>query len=108
MAMDLLYAVPMSTDPALARRIGVAIEAVRDMLQWSQDQLAIAAGTSISTISRYESGTPDSRAQTMFRIARALDVPLEFLMDPPETRELVFEAVAFLRAQRRASERGTS
>ena len=107
--MDLLYADPVRTDPELARRVGVAIEVARDLKGWTQDQLATAAGTSISTISRYESGTTDSHAQTMFRTARALDVPLEWLMAPPPGgRQEVFEALALLRAQRRIAGLGPS
>jgi transcriptional regulator with XRE-family HTH domain len=106
--MNGIYAAPVKTDSDRAQRIGNAIEATRDYMGWTQPMLAAAAGTSTSTICRYENGTGDVRALTMLGIARAFGVPLEWLLDPPETRQEVFEDVAHFRSQRRASELGPS
>jgi transcriptional regulator with XRE-family HTH domain len=90
-------------DSDRAARIGHAIEAVRDYMGWTQPELATRAHTSVSTISRYENGASD-KALTMLEIAHALEVPLEWLLDPPGDRQQLFEDVAHFRAQRRASE----
>jgi transcriptional regulator with XRE-family HTH domain len=102
--MAAIYAVPVRGNSDYARRLGVSIEVARDSLRITQEQLAERSGVSTSTVSRYETGTSDASAHNILRIARALDVPLGFLMDPPETREEAWEAVAFHRAQRRASQ----
>jgi transcriptional regulator with XRE-family HTH domain len=47
----------------------------------SMNALARIAGTHASEISRLERGHRDPRLWTMFRLARALDVPLTDLLD---------------------------
>lgn len=100
--MTVAYAVDVNSDYAL--RVGVAIAAVREYLDLTQEQLAAAANVSTSTISRYENGESAAQAHTMLMIARALGVPLELLMDPPPSRQAVYEWMAFRSAAARAPE----
>ena len=100
--MAVAYALGMRSDTDYARRVGMALSAIRDYLDLSQMDVATAAGTSAATISRYEDGRSAAQAETLVRIARALDVPLDLLLDPPATRQDVFELLALHRAKRRA------
>ena len=53
----------------------------------SQHALAVKAGVTVTTISRLEHGHNDSRTNTAFRIARALDVSVESLLDAQTLRK---------------------
>lgn len=61
-------------------RIRVDIAAARERVSITQMQLASAAKLSIGTISAIERGETDPKLSTLFRIARALDVPVRDLI----------------------------
>jgi transcriptional regulator with XRE-family HTH domain len=94
-----MYAAGMGTE--YQERVGAALSAVRVYLQLSQEDVARAGATSVSTISNYEHGRVSPQAETLVRIARALDVPMELLLDPPD-RDEVLIALAVHRGRRRA------
>lgn len=87
-------------------RTGIAIEAARDYRRMTQGEVAERVGTSVSTVSRYEAGADRMDALVLAGIARTLDVPLDWLLvDPPETREEMYERLALRAAQQRAAGR---
>lgn len=102
--MAAIYAVPVRSDSEYRERVGIALATIRDYRGMSQDDLAAAADTSTSTVSRGERGLGEIQGHTMVRLARTLRVPLEFLMDPPATREDVLIAMGHWVAKQRADE----
>lgn len=57
--------------------MGQRIKAYRQRLGWTQSELAEAAQTEASTISRLERGGVEPRLSTLERIASALDMPMD-------------------------------
>ena len=63
------------------RRIGLRVSSERARLSWSQKQLAYKSGVNRDTIASLETGkTGAPGAETLYRLARALGVPLEYLI----------------------------
>lgn len=102
--MAAIYAAPVKTEDGYARRIGAALETARMWRQLSQEQLASAAGISVSTVSRYENGETRAFGDTMVALAHALDVPLALLLEPPERDELLLAIAAHDGLRRAARE----
>lgn len=60
---------------------------LRHMRRLTQKQLGdLAGGLTQETISRIETGVQAPRIETRLRLARALDVPVEVLFPPEDTR----------------------
>lgn len=78
-AARLLLAVAL--DP---REIGQRIKAARERAGETQLSFALRSNVSPSTVARWEQGKLPPVRELM-RIAELLDVPAEFLMEPPET-----------------------
>ena len=53
----------------------------RGLRGWNQLELATESGVSAAQISRYESGRSKPRTEVLAKLSRALDVPLEWLMN---------------------------
>ncbi|MEU0986287.1 helix-turn-helix transcriptional regulator [Streptomyces sp. NPDC005953] len=66
------------------RRLGDHIRAARLRSCITQERLAEAVGRDRQTINRIEQGHAAARVDTLFLIARALDVPLSELVRGPE------------------------
>nr|WP_202482073.1 helix-turn-helix transcriptional regulator [Streptomyces sp. SID5594] len=83
----------MPPDWVLAHRraLGDRIRAARKALMMSQERLGELSGADRQTINRIEQGHYATRIDTLFRIARALGVPLADLVReeqrPPLRRE---------------------
>jgi transcriptional regulator with XRE-family HTH domain len=60
------------------------ISELRAKKGWSQSRLAAEAGITQSTLSRIENGTQEPRAQTLVKIADALDVDYKTLAESGE------------------------
>ena len=57
------------------------IKALREKLGWSQNELSRRSGVRQSVLSDIESGvTRNPRIGTLMKIAKALNVPVEFLV----------------------------
>ena len=69
----------------IGHEIGAAIRKRRKQLGWTETQLAQAARTSISTISRIERGKRLPSLALMVRITGALDLTLALKAAPPPT-----------------------
>ena len=65
---------------------GNRIKLLRDARCWTQDELALAAGYSIKTIWKAETGRPLKR-RTLADIAQALGVPIEDIAKLPAARK---------------------
>jgi transcriptional regulator with XRE-family HTH domain len=92
----------MGTSEEYQHRVGVALAAIRTYRRLTQEELAVEVGVSGQTISNYENGRNSPHAEVLVRICRAMDVPLDVLLDPPATRDEVFEALALHFARQRA------
>lgn len=57
------------------------LEHLRAQRGMTQSALAVKAGVARETVRRIESGTVGCRLTTLYRIARALDVPVEELLE---------------------------
>ncbi|WP_291730324.1 helix-turn-helix transcriptional regulator [Leisingera sp. F5] len=57
-------------------RLGQSIRSIRKGKGLSLTQLAQLTGASVSALSTIETGTRDARASTLYRIAKALHVPV--------------------------------
>jgi transcriptional regulator with XRE-family HTH domain len=69
-----------SKTESLARRLA----RLRHEKEWSQSDLASRAGLTADAVRSVEQGRrPDPRASTALKLARALGVTLEALLDPP-------------------------
>src|SRR5919106_484126 len=72
--------------PVIARRV----EAGRRRLGWTREALAYHSGLSWSAIAQIESGRRGSpRPETLAALARALNVPLEYLLGEPTAPALI-------------------
>lgn len=77
--------------PALAEGIGRAVRSLRTAQSLSLGDLARAAGLSRTILSRIESGVGNPSIETLWRVARALNVPLGALLgeeDAPRVRAI--------------------
>lgn len=74
-------AAPAATGTPLARLIGGRIAALRVERGWSQRDLAALAGIIPSRLDLYEKGRHEPPLRTLKRLARALAVPLEALVE---------------------------
>lgn len=75
----------MSQPPDLAeflQRIGRHIAAQRRRLGWTQETLAAALGISVKNAQRLESGKPDLRASSLWKVAQVLGISVEELLVP--------------------------
>src|SRR3954462_4192065 len=68
---------------ALAAQIGLAVRDLRLGLRWSLGDLARASGLSKTILARIERGEGNPSVETLWRVSRALDVPLGTLLSPP-------------------------
>lgn len=94
-------------DPtALSARIGVAIRTHRVARALSVADLARATGLSKTILGRLESGAGNPSVDTLFRIARALDLPLGALLAESSTPRV--RAVPHGSGERLATATGTA
>jgi XRE family transcriptional regulator, fatty acid utilization regulator len=71
-------------DPAAyLRALGKRVRILRLTREMTQEELAAAAGMSRNFVSLLEHGTHGVDVVRLLRIARALDVPLRDLVEPP-------------------------
>jgi transcriptional regulator with XRE-family HTH domain len=68
---------------ALAGRIGAAVRELRLAQRWSLADLARGSGLSKTILARIERGDGNPSIETLWRVSRALDVPLGSLLSPP-------------------------
>src|SRR4051812_49753610 len=68
---------------ALAGRIGAAVRELRLAQRWSLGDLGRAAGLSKTILARIERGEGNPSVETLWRVSRALRVPLGALISPP-------------------------
>jgi transcriptional regulator with XRE-family HTH domain len=74
---------------ALAGRIGTAVNDLRVARQWSLGELARTSGLSKTILGKIERGDGNPSIETLWRVSRALGVPLGMLLSPvagPRTR----------------------
>ncbi len=91
--------------------IGVRIAAARRERGMSQAALAAATGVSRSAVAQWETDRAGQVTGNLARIASALDVPVEFLLDGPAARGpdgLIGDELALLRLYRQCDEAGRS
>jgi XRE family transcriptional regulator, regulator of sulfur utilization len=82
--MDAAAEVPLDDDlDALATRIGAAVARLRDGKRWSLGELARASGLSKTILAKIERGDGNPSVETLWRVSRALGVPLGALLSPP-------------------------
>lgn len=67
----------------LSARIGIAVRTHRAARSLSVAELARATGLSKTILAKIESGAGNPSVQTLFSIARALDLPLGALLEEP-------------------------
>jgi len=64
-----------------ALQVGERIARIRTLKGWTQRELARQADYSFQQVSKVEAGELNTPVETLFRLARALDVPLAALFD---------------------------
>lgn len=88
--MDAAADVPLDDDlDVLAGRIGAAIAEHRDAHRWSLGELARTSGLSKTILAKIERGEGNPSVETLWRVSRALGVPLGALLSPPSRRPRV-------------------
>jgi transcriptional regulator with XRE-family HTH domain len=88
--MDAAADLPPDDDlDVLATRIGAAVAQLRDGRRWSLGELARASGLSKTILARIERGDGNPSVETLWRVSRALGVPLGALLSPPARRPRV-------------------
>lgn len=73
--------------PPVTTALGAAIRRRRQAKGWSQRELGAQVGLSANAITRYEQGRYQVRANTLARIAEALDCTMNDLMPPAAARK---------------------
>lgn len=66
----------------LVREFGAAVRRLREARGWSQEQLAEHAGLNRSYVGEVERGSAIASIVTVEKLARALQVPIEHLLNP--------------------------
>jgi transcriptional regulator with XRE-family HTH domain len=74
---------------ALAGHIGAAVRELRDARRWSLGELARVSGLSKTILAKIERGDGNPSVETLWRVSRALGVPLGSLLSPPARRPRV-------------------
>ena len=74
---------------ALGGQIGAAVRGLRDARRWSLGELARASGLSKTILAKIERGDGNPSVETLWRVSRALGVPLSALLSPPAQRPRV-------------------
>jgi len=74
-----------SSDDELIDRVGPRLRALRIERGTTLAELSVATGISVSTLSRLESGQRRATLELLLPLARAHQVPLDELVDAPET-----------------------
>jgi transcriptional regulator with XRE-family HTH domain len=88
--MDAAVTQPPDDDlGALAAKIGAAVRELRDARRWSLGELARASGLSKTILAKIERGDGNPSVETLWRVSRALGVPLGTLLSPPSRRPRV-------------------
>lgn len=75
----------MSQPPDLAEflhRIGRQIANHRRKLGWTQETLAATLGISVKNVQRLESGKPDLRSSSLWKLAQAFGISVDMLLAP--------------------------
>lgn len=91
----------MDSFTAALRAIGRRIKELRRIRRWNQEKLAGEAGLSRTYLGTIELGAKQATVWTLFKIAKALDVPLAELFlpastDEPQGKEIVARIHALL------------
>jgi XRE family transcriptional regulator, regulator of sulfur utilization len=88
--MDATADLPLDDDlDALSGRIGKAVRELRLGQRWSLGELARTSGLSKTILARIERGEGNPSVETLWRVSRALKVPLGTLLSPPSRRPRV-------------------
>jgi transcriptional regulator with XRE-family HTH domain len=81
--------------PEVDQRVGARIRVVRTRAGLTQERLAEGLGVETLSVSRFETGRRGVSIPTLFRIADALGVRVQDLLDvelPPQALELVIDS----------------
>ena len=92
----------MDDASGLSQRIGVVVRDRRAARSWSLGDLARATGLSKTILARIERGEGNPSIETLWRVARALAVPLSTLLaedEAPRVRRIDARSGEHLRAQ---------
>jgi transcriptional regulator with XRE-family HTH domain len=73
----------------LANQIGSAVRELRLRQRWSLGDLARSSGLSKTILAKIERGEGNPSVETLWRVSRALNVPLGALLSPPSGRPRV-------------------
>lgn len=66
----------------LQKRLGVKIKALRSKKNMTQNELAVECDFEKASMSRIESGQTNPTIRTLYKISKALDIPIvEFFKD---------------------------
>lgn len=74
--------------PSLKARVAKNLALHRQALNWTQEQLATAAGINAETVSRYERGVSLPSIEALERLSHAMSVELSALVAMPPSRPL--------------------
>lgn len=89
----------MPANKFFARRVGSNIRLYREAHGLTQHQLAVRCGaSSADQVAKWERGLKDPREAGYVKIAQALDVHPDHLMDPPDVAQARARAIAAARA----------
>jgi len=94
--------------PLSPEEVGARIVSAREQKKpkpWSQFDLALALGVSPSTIYRWEKGKLPSMNE-LLRLAEVLDVPPDYLTEPPERQAALSDLRDLLGEVQDEAERG--
>jgi len=90
----------MASFPAILKQLGRRVKELRKGKGWSQEKLAKVADISRTYMGTIEVGTKQPTLWTLFRIAKALDVPvLEIFIPPTQDQRQGADIVARIHAR---------
>ena len=98
----------MAFVPLTPEDVGSRIVAAREAMKpkpWSQFDLALALGVSPSTVYRWEKGRLPSMNE-LLRLAEVLEIPSDYLTEPPERQLGLRDLHALLEGAREEAETG--
>jgi transcriptional regulator with XRE-family HTH domain len=92
--MTTAYHPGVGTDDEYATRLGLVLRTARYVREMTRDEVGALCGVDGETVARWERANVDLRGHSLARLADALRLPADLLLDPPATRSETLVRIA--------------
>jgi transcriptional regulator with XRE-family HTH domain len=92
--MTTAYAPEVEQDTEYKTRLGLVLRTARYVREMTRDEVGVLCGVDGETVARWERANVDLRGHSLARLAEALGLPADLLLDPPATRSETLVRIA--------------